>query len=307
MNTSIDCKQVLAQHGRTFHLASRLLPAARRDDAALLYAFCRYIDDVADETPDKLEAERELVAVRAELCGDSSPRPIVELFLDLASRRELDVGAAVCLVDAVLTDLKPVRFNNDEELIRYCYGVAGTVGLLMCGVLGVRSSEALHFAIDLGIGMQLTNICRDILEDGQRDRCYIPRSRIEAKGLSQEDVIAGVCDPQILAEITDDLLAVAEQYYTSGDQGMRDIPLPGRAAILVAARVYRAIGWRLQRIHQSNSLHGRTVVPTINRICWASRALLELLHPKYWLIRDRYHERSLHKPLIGLPGASVNV
>lgn len=307
MNTSIDCKQVLAQHGRTFHLASRLLPAARRDDAALLYSFCRYIDDVADETPDKLEAKRELVAVRAELCGDGPPRPIVELFLDLASRRGVDVHAAICLVDAVLSDLKPVRINTDQELLRYCYGVAGTVGLMMCGVLGVRSSEALHFAIDLGIGMQLTNICRDILEDGQRDRCYIPRSRLEAKGLSQEAVIAGVCDPRILAEVTDGLLAVAEQYYASGDQGMRDIPLPGRAAILVAARVYRAIGWRLQRVHQSNPLHGRTVVPPINRVWWASRALVELLHPVYWVIRDRYHERSLHQPLIGLPGASAHV
>jgi 15-cis-phytoene synthase len=307
MNTSIDFKQILAKHGRTFHLASRLLPASRRDDAALLYAFCRYIDDVADETPDKLEAERDLVALRSELCGDESPRPIVELFLDLASRRGLDVQAAVCLVDAVMSDLKLVRIANDQELIRYCYGVAGTVGLMMCGVLGVRSDEALHFAIDLGIGMQLTNICRDILEDAKRDRCYIPQSRLEAKGLSHETVIAGTCDPRILAEVTDDLLAVAEQYYSSGDMGMRDIPLPGRAAILVAARVYRAIGWRLQRVHKSNSLHGRTVVPQMNRIWWATRALVELLHPLYWLTKDRDHEQRLHLPLIGLPGASANV
>ena len=307
MESPEECFEVLAYHGRTFALAARLLPRSRRNDAAVLYAFCRYVDDVADETPNREDAKDELCQVRLELAGQGNPRPIVALFLEVAERRNIDVQAADYLIQAVLSDLGAVRFKTDEQLLRYCYGVAGTVGLMMCGVLGVRSEEALHFAIDLGVGMQLTNICRDIREDARRNRCYVPKTRLARHGLRQEDVITRSCDPAKLALVTDELLSMAERYYQSADNGMQAIPMPGRAAIVVAARVYRAIGFRLRRVHQSNSLHGRTVVPIPMRLLWAARALMELGHPQFWLWAIGSHDRVLHRPLRGLPGASVHV
>ena len=305
MDNSQDCYEVLAHHGRTFHLASRFLPRERRADAAVLYAFCRCVDDIADETPDKEQALRELLDVQNELRGDRKARPIVKLFLEVAERRDIEIEAADCLIKAIMTDLGVVRLVDDGGLLRYCYGVAGTVGLMMCGALGVTSRQARCFAIDLGVGMQLTNICRDILEDAGRDRCYIPQTRLERNGMTQQQLIAGQCDASTLSLVTSDILQLAEQYYDSADLGMQAIPFPGRAAILVAARVYRSIGWRLQRVHGSNALHGRTIVPTINRIWWAALALIELLKPLFWLTRVRVHESHLHRALRGLPGTSV--
>ncbi|MEN0063672.1 MAG: phytoene/squalene synthase family protein [Myxococcota bacterium] len=273
---------VLAHHGRTFHLASYLLPQDRRHDAAVLYAFCRNVDDLADEAPDPTSAHEAIEGVLEELRGQREPRPWVSAFLQVAERRTIDLGPAEDLCTAVLGDLQTVRVQNDTELFRYGYGVAGTVGLLMCGVLGVRDPAALPRAVDLGIGMQITNICRDVKEDAERGRVYLPAQRLRAAGVDPEALVAGHADPKAVAQVVCDLIEVADQFYRSGDQGLRAIPMPARAAILVASRVYRAIGVRLGAHHAYNPLHGRTVVPMGRRLWLALGSVLELFQPRYW-------------------------
>ena len=167
-------RAVFAAKARTFHWSARLLPADRRDDAAVVYAFCRLVDDTADEAPTAAVAAAALDRLAAELEGRAEPRPLVAAFLDTAARRGLPLDAARELLAGVRSDLGVVRIADDDALLVYCYRVASTVGLLMCGVLGVRERDALPFAVDLGVAMQLTNICRDVAEDAGRGRVYLP-------------------------------------------------------------------------------------------------------------------------------------
>lgn len=271
-----DSLDVLARHGRSFHLASFLLPADRRDDAALLYHFCRVVDDLVDEDEDL----DDLAALRRELQGVGMPRPLVQRMRDLQRRRKLPMDALLHLIDGVTSDLGQVAFRDDRELLRYCYKVAGTVGLLMCAVLGVEDREALPHAVDLGVAMQLTNICRDVREDAARGRRYVPRTR-------------GGTVPAVAG-----LLAEADRYYASAERGLPAIPLRSRAAIAVAAAVYAQIGRRLLRTG-GDPMTGRTVVPLWEKVLAGTRALLRLP----WHRRARHHT-ALHTHLRGLPGCT---
>lgn len=292
----------LARHAHTFHLAARLLPAAVRDDAALVYAFCREVDDTADEATDAGAAAAALDRLRAEVLGDAPARPLVAGLREAAERLELPLRSAAELIDGVTSDLGPVRVADDEGLLRYCYRVAGTVGLMMCAVLRVNSREARPHAVDLGIGMQLTNICRDVAEDARRGRVYLPADRLRRAGVDPEALVAGAAAPRAVAGVVSDVLAVADLYYASADDGMRDLPPRVRPAILVASRVYRAIGVRL-RSRGCDALAGRTVVPAPDKALWGTRALAACLRPE---IRGagarRTHDSTLHASLRGMPG-----
>ena len=269
--------QVLAKHGRAFYLASFLLPPDRREDAARLYQFCRLVDDIADEQADAVA----LAELEAELLEQRPARPLVANMLELRERRGLPINALIHLIEGVRGDLGTVAVENDAELLRYCYRVAGTVGLMMCAVLGVTDPKALRHAVDLGIAMQLTNISRDVKEDQEMGRRYIPATRGTPK-----PAVAG-------------LLSMAERYYESAQAGLPHIPLRTRPAIAVAMAVYRQIGRRLVR-QGGDPMLGRTVVPLWEKLLAGSRALALLpftaLAP---------HQTVLHNDLKGLPGCST--
>lgn len=300
-----ESRDVLARHARSFKLASVFLPAAARDDAAVVYAFCRLADDLVDEAPDRETGARDLAQLDRELAGAEAPRPLVAAFLAITARRGIDLRSAQELLIGIGSDQGRVRVEDDAELLRYCYRVAGTVGLLMCGVIGVTRREAWPHAVDLGIGMQLTNICRDVLEDTGRDRVYVPAARLRAAGVDPEALIAGTADRARVATVVRDLLLLAERYYASADDGMRDIPLKSRLAILVASRVYRAIGRRLLR-NGADALAGRTIVPAWEKAWHLLAGLAAALHPRVaGFVAAPPHDGSLHRGLEGLPGTNA--
>jgi len=301
-------RRVLVRHARSFRLASIFLPREASDEAAITYAFCREADDMADEAPDLATARASLSDLDAELTGEVPPRLLVAAYLEVARSRSIPVEAAQELLQGLRSDLKPVCVADDGELMRYCYRVAGTVGLMMCGVLGVTSPEARAPAVDLGLAMQLTNICRDVLEDAGRGRVYIPASRLAKVGLTPEDVL----DPTLprdldrrarLATVVRDLLEVAEGAYTRAWRGMHHIPPRPRVAIHVAAVVYRSIGRRLLSLHQADPIHGRTIVPRFRRWVGVGWGLLSALHPVSWGLGDSAGPSPLHVHLRGLGGA----
>ncbi len=300
--TAADCRAVLAEGSRSFNWASRLLSAQRRDDAAAVYTLCRTIDDIADEATDASAAAQELDAIAAELTGQSAARPLVSLYLEVARRRGMDVTPILQLIEGARSDLARVRIADDGELLRYCYRVAGTVGLVMCRVLGVDDERARPHAIDLGIAMQLTNICRDVAEDARLGRVYLPAERLRAVGVDPEELVQGRVSAASVTRVVGDILRLAEEYYRSADQGMRFIPVRPRFAILVASRVYREIGRVLWRSYRGNALHGRTVVSSVRK-AWVSVVALGrgfFLPPP----GSRAHRRELHRGLDGLPGCS---
>lgn len=296
-------REVLHTHARSFTLASWFLPRACRDEAAVVYALCRLIDDTADEADDLEVARRDLAQLDAELAGTEPARPLVAAFRLLEALRGVPTAAARELITGVATDLSPVRVADDRELLRYCYRVAGTVGLMMCGVLGVTEARALPYAVDLGLGMQLSNICRDVKEDAAMGRVYLPASRLEAHGSSTQAVLEGTARPEAVSAVVDELLALAEHCYARARLGMRDIPFRPRLAILVASRVYRAIGLRLQRVHGSDPLHGRTVVPRLGKLREVCLALLSAFHPVILgLVEGRDPGGAHQRHLVGLRG-----
>lgn len=293
--------EILNQNTSSFRLASHLLAPHQRRDATLLYAVCRLVDDIADEHRNEINAARRLARIRAELTRRTRPRPMVQHFLQMARRRELNIDCLLELISGVESDLGEVRVGSDEELLRYCYRVAGTVGLMMCPLLDVEAPAASAHAIDLGVAMQVTNICRDVLEDARRNRIYLPATRLEEVGIDPGELLAGDVDEAALAQVIDDLLEMADDYYRSAHEGMRYIPARPRLAIAVASRVYHAWGVRLKR-RGSNPLAGPPQMPE-----W-SKATAVAAGVGHWIqlgMADSPpppHRRRLHEPLCGLPG-----
>lgn len=238
----------LKRNGKTFWLASLLLPAQTAADATQVYAFCRKMDDLADEGGG-MEAAQRLAEVRTELRTGRSNDPVVRAFLQLAERCGLDLRAADCLLDVLGMDAaRPVRIADQAELLRYCYGAAGTVGLMMASVLKADGVAAGIQAIDLGIAMQLTNIARDVQEDARAGRRYLPGSWLG--DLAPERMGAQLPDKETMRltkEAIRRVLLLADVFYASGALGFKAIPSKARTSIRFAAAAYRHIGVELAR------------------------------------------------------------
>ncbi len=286
-------KQVLARHGKSFYWASLFLGNTITDRAAALYQFCRFVDDLADgDLPYRQES---LEDIRARLSGAScSAGAEVEAFIQLASDNHIPLAAARELLDGMLKDQQPTAVADEAELLRYCHAVAGTVGLMMCRVLNCRHSRADSFAIDLGIAMQLTNIARDVMEDANMGRRYLPASWVD---LSPADIAeAGIDSRQSVARAVDRLLDLAEEYYRSALLGIHLLPFRSRFAITVALRVYRQIGILLRRRNLRWWL-GRVFVGKPEKVLLSLRSLADL-RP----LRVPEHNSKLHQHLKGLAG-----
>lgn len=293
---------VLRQHGKTFAWARRFLGERHARRATELYAFCRYLDDVADEGDDPAAAARALQQVRRDLDRGASDDPFVAAVLAQFGERVAGREAAAALVDGVLRDLEEVAFESDRELMRYCYRVAGTVGVMMCEALDQPDPAAAPFAIDLGIAMQLTNIARDVHEDAVRGRRYVPQSMVDGASASA----LAAMDPATRAAARRArwaLLERAERYYESGRRGLAYLPLRARFAILIAAQNYRAIGGRVRALKDAAEV--RAYVPTLAKLWITATALATaVLRPSFWL-RPKLHDAGLHAHLAGLGGAHV--
>ena len=297
VNIQSQSRAVLAHHAKTFTLAARFLPARQRDDAAVVYAVCRLIDDLVDEAVDIQAGCRALDELREMLFGERRPSPLIAVFLQTAERCDIPLEAVSDLIDGVASDAGEVMVEDDAELIRYGYAVAGTVGLMMCGVIGVRDPAARAHAIDLGIAMQLTNICRDVAEDADRGRVYLPAQRLEDAAIAPRALINQPLDGKRLAPVVHDVLSIAERYYQSAEAGMAAIPWRPRMAIMAASRVYRAIGFAIAR-QRFDVTRGRAHVSASRKAMWVTRALWAsafapfLTHPP--------HDGRLHAPLSGI-------
>lgn len=265
-------RQVIAQHSKSFALASKLLPRAARDNAAMLYAWCRYVDDLVDE------GHGSAAQVRPEQLVELAPDTIPQIY-----PRALLAGMAM--------DLDGTRYETVDDLITYAWRVAGTVGLMMTHVLGVASDEALQPAAHLGIAMQLTNVCRDVGEDWQRGRLYIPDELLgSARGLARElggDLPSSALPP--LANAVRDLLALADRYYRSADRGIALLPWRAALAVRSARSIYSAIGDQIARVDHDVSAR-RAFVPHSGKL---ARVAVEVARiaasaPRRLWARQRY-------------------
>ena len=173
---------VLAFHGKSFRFAGRFLNKTQLEDCARLYRFCRFVDDLVDKESNILLAQKKIERLKQNLELDYSQIPVVQDFIELAKHYQMQTSVVSELVKGIESDLTPALIKNEAELLRYCYRVAGTVGLLMCDVLGVKDPKARPHAIDLGIAMQLTNIARDVVEDAKMGRRFMISVGLPARG-----------------------------------------------------------------------------------------------------------------------------
>ncbi len=296
-----DARAVLRRHGRTFSLASHLLGRVHASRAATLYAFCRHVDDLADEASDAAAARHALAAVSCALADGRADDPRTSAMLALQAETGMPVAPALALVAGVASDLDPVRIADETQLIRYAWSVAGTVGLMMCAVLDVRDPRAAPFAIDLGIAMQLTNIARDVGEDARMDRRYLPATwvgDVAAAAIATPDAALQTS----LRTATQRLLALAERYYDSGEAGLGFLPARARVAILAAARMYRAIGGRIAAANY-RSWDRRAVLGPAAKTGHAALALASFACVPRLHRRDALHDARLQQALQGITSA----
>lgn len=277
---------------KTFALASLFFRDEQKIGAWRLYSWCRFVDDEIDFAPDTDGARRKLRALRTETEAAFRHCPSVrEPMHDLAQLSQsvgLPSRYAIDLLDGMDMDVRNCRYHDIEELLRYCYCVAGTVGLMMCHVMGVSSRRAPAYAVSLGLAMQLTNIARDLKEDYERGRFYLPLDWCREEGLVIERAL-DLDQRAALRRVTERVLAEAEFFYDRGLEGLRYLPGRSAWAVAVAARFYREIGRRWLRAGDA-AVDFRQVVPL-----W-KKALLTV-SASFSLARLRWSRRRQWKPV----------
>jgi len=287
-------EQILATSGESFFWARRFLGRKMGHDAAVLYSFCRVLDDMADG--DVPNGPEQLVQIQGLLAqGRWDGHPVLEHHRGLVEAHRLPHDVIASLVEGLMDDQAPeVLIADEEALIQYAYKVAGTVGLLMCNILNNEDPRAKAHAVDLGIAMQLTNIARDVVEDAKMGRRYLPGDWVDH--LTPEQIVAAAAQPQghegtVITLAVERLLDLAETYYASGRAGLAYLPLRAHFSIGVAAKVYRQIGRQL--LKSSDSWHGqRQVTSKASKLFCTVRATSNLLRRLPLPRTD--HNASLH-------------
>ena len=228
-------KNYLAIFAKSFNWAGFFLPKKIYEDSAKLYAFCRVLDDIADEKIDldfkikKFDEMRDFLkrfyhSDNEEIHSSDENEKIVYDVITLAKNKNIKKIILEDLFDGVASDLKKrIHIRSVKDLLVYCYRVAGTVGLMMSKILMVNDKRALKGAIDLGIAMQLTNIARDVIEDKKMNREYIKPDF--------ENIQA--------------TLKLADMFYESSFSSIQKIPFRYKFSIIVARRIYRQIGRKI--------------------------------------------------------------
>ena len=236
------CARVTRTNSRTFYMASTLLPKDKRRAVQALYAFCRSTDDLVDETRNSAQADEVFANWRARLSNPhpAAHDPVPLAWADAQARYRIPHAYADQLIKGVARDLSQKRYATFAELTEYCYGVASTVGLMSMHIVGFEHQDAVPYAVKLGIALQLTNILRDVGEDWQAGRLYLPLDELAEFGLNEAHVAARIVDDRWRAFMRFQIDRV-QRLFAEAAPGIAFLNADGRFAIGAAAELYRAI------------------------------------------------------------------
>ena len=294
-----ESEAILLNKGKTFYWARFFLTPISAQRATRLYRFCRFIDDLADEALDKIAVKESLTCIQSELEIGHSEHLVVADAIQLFKECDIPVYIPCELINGVMSDLSLVRVKTEAELLTYCYRVAGTVGIMMCKVLNVSNPTALFHAIDLGIAMQMTNICRDVYEDAMMDRIYMPES-ISGNMSPQHVFNENKLEQDLLVQSVSKLLNKADDYYASAYLGLAHLPFRSRVSILVAATLYQAIGHQIQQ-KPILALSMKVYVPKRLKLLLSIKVCMTaLVDYRFWFYRSA-HQSKLHQLIAKLP------
>ena len=268
-------RAAIAHHSKSFALASRLLPPRMRDQTAVVYAFCRRADDAVDLGGDPAAAVARLRRELADVYRGVPADRVLGAFAAVVRERRIPSRYPEELLAGMAMDAEGTRYADGAALGLYCHRVAGVVGLMMCHVFGVRDDAALVPAAQLGIAMQLTNICRDVAEDWERGRLYVPDDVLARHGAGGLAGDLGLPLPpsavRPLAGAVGELLALADRGYRAARRGIPALPWRAGLAVRAAASIDAAIGARIAA-RGCDVTAGRAVVSRAQKLAFVAQA-----------------------------------
>ena len=289
---------LMRKHGKTFYWASFFLDKSKMQAIYSIYSFCRKVDDMVDEakTPD-IAKKRLLIFMEAWKKGKS--HPVINLLSDIPKENWPNQKLVKNFLNGQISDIKFSSFKSEKSLIIYCYQVAGTVGLMVCDIFGVKDKKMRYFAIDLGIAMQLVNISRDIYEDSLRNRVYLPESLIgkySAKEIANPDIETA----RKIDEARKKIIKLANIYFDSASRAIDHLPKGASLAVKLASALYQQIGYQLmnaQYVHNEK----RCYVSNFSKLLITLGIVTKYLTS--FKEEMKLHNENLHKFIHNLPDA----
>jgi len=251
-------KSYLSVYAKSFSWAGFFLPKKTFKKCSVLYDFCRVIDNIADDNEKIENKEKKFSKFENDFNQKNFDDPIIKNMWDLIEEFNISLKIVQDLLIGIKSDIKDkVKLNTKKDLLIYSYRVAGTVGLMMAKILKVNKKSSLKSAIDLGIAMQLTNISRDVIEDSKNNRFYINESFEEISST----------------------INLADTFYKNSFYSIKDIPISFRFSILVARRVYRKIGHKIQNKKNLENYQnaGKIYVSNIEKVLETFLSIFDLI------------------------------
>jgi phytoene synthase len=243
------CQEKAAASGSSFYYSFLFLPPERRRAITALYAFCREVDDVVDESLDPQLAATKLAWWRLEvanLFAGKPQHPVSRALLPCLEKYSISQEHLGEIIDGMEMDLTQTRYLDWTGLERYCYRVAGVVGLLAAGIFGYRDARTLDYAKNLGIAFQLTNIIRDVGEDARKNRIYLPMEDLKRFGVPAADIL-NANETEDFRKLLAFEVARAKQYYEKAFQSLPAADRRAQRPGLIMAAIYRALLDEIQR------------------------------------------------------------
>jgi phytoene synthase len=268
------CVEAIRHGSRSFYAASLILPPRVRRPAFGLYAFCRLSDDAVDvEGGARGAVDRLRERLARAYDGRPMPIPADRALADILREFAIPRAAPEALLEGLAWDAEGRRYETLEALFDYAARVAGTVGVMMSLIMGVRSPEALARACDLGVAMQLTNIARDVGEDARAGRLYLPLRWLREAGVDPARFLAAPAACDGVKSVVARLLREADALYARARGGVASLPPSCRPAILAAAMLYAEIGVALEHELGLDSINHRARVSGRRKARLVARAV----------------------------------
>jgi len=262
------CQQKTAQSGSSFYYSFMFLSKRKREAITALYAFCREVDDIADECTDFNIAQIKLNWWRSEiesLYQGKPQHPVSKALLEPIKTYHLDAEHFIEIIDGMEMDLNFNRYEDFKQLQLYCYRVASVVGLLSAQIFGFNNRKTLKFAHDLGLAFQLTNIIRDVGEDARRNRIYLPLDELTKFNVTEDDILKSR-ETDAVKQLLDYQIERAESYY---DRALNELPSEDkknqRVGLMMAA-IYRTLLREIKSNGAQKVLNSRTSLGAFRKL-----------------------------------------
>jgi phytoene synthase len=282
----VDTSRLIIKKGsKSFAAAAKFFDPETRENAYMLYAWCRHCDDVIDnqelgfagraqsaETTQRALTEL-YEKTRSAIDNKPSDDPIFEGLRYVLKCNQIPERYPLELLEGFTMDAAGHEFRGFDDTLQYCYYVAGVVGIMMACIMGVRDPQVLQRAADLGIAFQLTNIARDVREDFEIGRIYLPRDWLAEAGIPPDEIL----QPQhagALVKVVERLLNEADRYYASANEGLRALGFRSACAVATARVVYRAIG-QLVRERGPLAWQDRVIVHKTRKVLGVAEGMLD--------------------------------